>query len=161
MKFYIESVLKSLLNFHFHFLFYFFSGVNLEEWRVSSSQILSILPVSHRTIRRASSNTSTSTCSSTKKRKMEKPAALSSLKVPQWTLNTRTSTICCHDNKQTLHVGDCVVLHGVDKSLTYIGKVLKFYRNKSTKQELVRLKWYYSPQETPIGIHENDLPVSK
>jgi hypothetical protein len=25
---------------------------------------------------------------------------------------------------------------------------------------LVKLKWYYSPQETPVGLHENDLPVS-
>jgi hypothetical protein len=101
-----------------------------------------------------SSSTSTNTNTSVKKVKT------SSIIVPQWTLNTRTSTIRRHDNKEILRVGDCVVLHGVDKSLSYIGKVLKFYHNKSTQQDLVRLKWYYSPQETPIGLHKNDLPVS-
>jgi hypothetical protein len=38
--------------------------------------------------------------------------------------------------------------------------VIKFYHNKSNQQDFVRLKWYYSPQETPIGLQENDLPVN-
>ena len=134
----------------------FILGINLEEWRVSSSQIPSILPTNRRNSSRrlsvASSNTNTSL-------KRVRETSLSSKKVPKWTLNIRNSTICRHDNKQVLGIGDCVILHGVDKSLSYIGKVLKFYRHKSTQQDLVRLKWYYSPQETPMGVHKNDLPV--
>jgi len=108
-----------------------------------------------------SSSASINTNSSAKKLKRVKSSSSSSaIVVPQWTLNPRNLTICRHDKKQTLHAGDCVVLHGVDKTLSYIGKVLKFYHNKSTEQDLVRLKWYYSPQETPIGLQENDLPVS-
>ncbi|CAF3311065.1 unnamed protein product [Rotaria socialis] len=137
---------------------YVIKGINLEEWRVSSSQILPILSISQRSSRRSSSTTSLTTNSSSKRIKIEKPACSSTVEVPQWTLNIRNSSICRHDTKQVLRVGDCVVLHGVDKSLSYIGKVLKFYRNKSTQQDLVRLKWYYSPQETPIGLHKNDLP---
>jgi hypothetical protein len=96
--------------------------------------------------------------SSSKRVKKEKTS--SSTLVPQWILNNRNSTICRHDTKEVLRVGDCVVLHGADKSLSYIGKVLNFHRNRSTQQDLVKLKWYYSPQETPVGLHENDLPVS-
>jgi hypothetical protein len=133
-----------------------FLGINLDEWRVSSFQIPSSLPITHRTCRRISSSASMNTNSSVRSIKKTK----SSIVVPQWTLNPRNSTICRHDKKQILRVGDCVVLHGVEKSLSYIGKVLKFYHNKSSEQDLVKLKWYYSPQETPIGLHENDLPVS-
>ncbi|CAF3503633.1 unnamed protein product [Rotaria sp. Silwood1] len=133
-------------------------GVNLEEWRVSSSQIPSTLPTSRQTSRRVLSTASINTNSSAKKVKKEKIVSSSSVIVPQWTLNTRNSTIRRHDNKQVLRIGDCIILHGVDQSLSYIGKVLKFYRNKSTQQDLVRLQWYYSPQETSIGLHENDLP---
>jgi hypothetical protein len=134
-------------------------GINLEEWRVSSFQIPSTSPTTRRNSRRVSSSASINTNSSAKKLKRAKSSS-SSIVVPQWTLNPRNLTICRHDKKQTLHVGDCVVLHGVQKTLSYIGKVLKFYHNKSTDQDLVRLKWYYSPQETPIGLQENDLPVS-
>ncbi len=102
-----------------------------------------------------SSSASMNSNSSLKRLRKAKP----SIVVPQWTLNSRNSTICRHDKKQTLHIGDCVVLHGIEESLSYIGKVLKFYHNKSTEQDLVRLQWYYSPQETPLGLHENDLPV--
>jgi hypothetical protein len=131
-------------------------GVNLEEWRVSSFQIPSVLPTTRRTCRRMSSSASRNSNSSLKRLKKEQPAIV----VPQWTLNSQNSTICRHDKKQIIRVGDCVVLHGVDKSLSYIGKALKFYHNKSTEQDLVKLKWYYSPQETPLGLHENDLPVN-
>ncbi|CAF0854162.1 unnamed protein product [Rotaria sordida] len=137
---------------------YDIKGINLEEWRVSSFQIPSSLPTSRRTSRRVSSTASINRNSSTKKVKKDKTSSSSSVIVPQWTLNTRNSTICRHDNKQILRIGDCIILHGVDKSLSYIGKVLKFYRNKSTQQDLVRLQWYYSPQETTTGLHKNDLP---
>jgi hypothetical protein len=131
----------------------FVLGVNLEEWRVSSFQIPSSTPTTRRTSHRASANSNSSV-------KKERTLSSSSKLVPQWTLNTRHSTICRHDNKQILRVGDCVVLHGIDQSLSYIGKVLKFYHNKLNQQDSVRLKWYYSPQETSIGLQENDLPVS-
>ncbi|CAF4081677.1 unnamed protein product [Rotaria sp. Silwood2] len=133
-------------------------GVKLEEWRVSSFQLPSTLSTSRRTPRRVLSTASINSSSSEKKVKREKIVSSSSVIVPQWTLNTRNSTICRHDNKQVLRIGDCIILHGIDKSLSYIGKVLKFYRNKSTQQDLVKLQWYYSPQETPIGLHKNDLP---
>lgn len=136
----------------------FVLDVNLEEWRVSSFQIPpSFCPTTRRTTRRSSSLVSQTSQSSLKRISNREK---SSNKVPQWTLNLRNSTVIRHDKKQTLHVGDCVVLHGVENALSYIGKVLKFYQNKSTKQDLVRLKWYYSPEETPIGRQENDLPVS-
>ena len=114
------------------------------------------MPITRRTCRRMSSATSMNSNSSAKRIKTAKSLPV----VPQWTLNSRNSTICRHDKKQVLRVGDCVVLHGVNESLSYIGKVLKFYHNKSTEQDLVKLKWYYSPLETPLGVHEDDLPVS-
>ncbi|CAF0712464.1 unnamed protein product [Adineta steineri] len=129
-------------------------GINLDEWRVSSFQIPSSPSTSRRTCRRVSSNSSSNTTGSIKKVKKEK---ISSIIIPQWTLNPRNSTIRRHDNKETLHIGDCVILHGVDKSLSYIGKVLKFYYSKTLQQDLVKIQWYYSPQETPVGPHENDL----
>jgi hypothetical protein len=135
-------------------------GINLEEWRVSSFQIPLPSTTTRRTSRRVSSSASMNTNSSVKKVKQTKSSSASSIVVPRWTLNHRNLTICRHDKKQILRAGDCVVLHGVDKSLSYIGKVLKFYHNKSTEQDLVRIKWYYSPQETSMGLHENDLPVS-
>ena len=139
-------------------MYEFVLDVNLEEWRVSSFQIPPSFPSTiHRTTRRSSSLTSQTSHLSLKRISNREK---SSNKVPQWTLNLRNSTVIRHDKKQTLHVGDCVILHGVENSLSYIGKVLKFYQNKSTKQDLVRLKWYYSPEETPIGRQENDLPVS-
>ena len=141
-----------------------FLDVDLEEWRVSSSQIPTSLPTTtttatttRRTSRRSSSLTS-QTSHSLLKRIVKRDK--SSTRTPQWTLNLRNSTAIRHDKKQTLHVGDCVILHGAEHSLSYIGKVLKFYQNKSTKQDLVKLKWYYSPEETPIGRQETDLPVS-
>lgn len=135
----------------------FVLDVNLEEWRVSSFQIPStISPTTRRTNQRSLSSIS-QTSHSSLKRISNRERSLT--KVPQWTLNLRNSTVIRHDKKQTLHVGDCVILHGVENSLSYIGKVLKFYQNKSTKQDLVRLKWYYSPEETPSGRQENDLPV--
>lgn len=140
---------------------FFCLGINLEEWRVSSFQIPSSSPVTRRRISRCvSSSASTNTNSSIKRISRQKSSPSSIVLVPKWTLNSRTSTISRQDKKQILHVGDCVVLHGIDKTLSYIGKVVKFYHNKSTDQDLVKLKWYYSPQETPRGLQENDLPVS-
>lgn len=80
--------------------------------------------------------------------------------VPPWTLNTRNSILRRHDHRETIRIGDCVVLHGVDKSLSYIGKVLKFFFDKASEQNMVRIQWYYSPQETPKGVRKNDLAVS-
>ena len=98
---------------------------------------------------------------SIKKSKNEKKTSKPTPPVnPQWVLNTRNSTLSRPDNNEVLRVGDCVVLHGADKSLSYIGRVLKFSRSRSTQQDLVRLKWYYSPQETPVGLQSDDLPVS-
>lgn len=81
-------------------------------------------------------------------------------KPPQWTLNTRNSTITRGDKKEVLRKGDCIILHGANQSLSYIGKVLKFYKDRETQQDLVRLKWYYSPKETPQGQNDDDLDVS-
>lgn len=145
----------------------FVSGVNLEEWRISSFQIPTSISTSRRTCRRRlSSSSSLPTIQKNdpiKKLKKEKSSSSSSSSpdiVPVWTLNTRTSTITRDDTKETIHVGDCVILHGADQSISYIGKVLKFYRNRSTQQDLVRLQWYYSPEEIPKGHSKNNLPVS-
>ena len=136
--------------------------INLEEWRVSSFQIpSSSTPTARRRSRHLSSCTSSDTSLSVKRFKSEKPSSSSTPAIPQWTLNHRNSTVCRHGSREVLRTGDCIVLHGANQSLSYIGKVLRFYRNRTTQQDLVRLKWYYSPQETPVGVHENDLPVSR
>jgi hypothetical protein len=138
-------------------------GVNLEEWRVSSFQIASSTSTRSRSSRRATSSCSSIIPSNTsiKKAKKEKQRSKSPPPViPQWTLNTRNTAITRADTKEIFRIGDCVVLHGADKSLSYIGRVLKFSRNRSTQQDSVRLKWYYSPQETPVGLQSDDLPVS-
>ena len=122
----------------------------MEEWRVSSFQVQP--SISDRSRRRSSSSVQKRSLS----KKPPKPVDV----IPSWTLNTRTSTITRQDTKEIIRVGDCVVLHGAEKSLSYIGKVLKFYRNRSTEQDLVRLQWYYSPEEIPQGQHKNNLPVS-
>ncbi|CAF1397952.1 unnamed protein product [Adineta ricciae] len=138
---------------------YDIKGINLDEWRITSYQLPSTSSSSsssssRRTSRRVSSNVSNSTTDSVKRLR---PVRTSPIKVPPWTLNFRNSTIRRHDNKETIRVGDCIVLHGVDKSLSYIGKVLRFYHNKSTEQDMVKIQWYYSPHETPKGLRKTDL----
>ncbi|CAF0972132.1 unnamed protein product [Adineta ricciae] len=138
---------------------YDIKGINLDEWRITSYQLPSTpssrsSSSSRRTSRRVSSNVSNSTTGSVKRLR---PVRTSPIKVPPWTLNVRNSTIRRHDNKETIRVGDCIVLHGIDTSLSYIGKVLGFYHNKSTEQDMVKIQWYYSPRETPKGVRKADL----
>ena len=128
---------------------------------MSSFQIPSSKPSARRSSRHLSSCSTSDASSSVKRFKSEKPSSSSTATIPQWTLNHQNSTVCRDGSKEVLRTGDCVVLHGANQSLSYIGKVLRFYRDRTTQQDLVRLKWYYSPQETPVGVHENDLPVSR
>ncbi|UJR28903.1 hypothetical protein I4U23_010121 [Adineta vaga] len=133
-------------------------GICLDEWRVSSSQLptsSSSSSSSRRRSCRTASNASTSTTTSLKRLKSAKTSPII---LPLWTLNSRNSSLRRYDNKETILIGDCVVLHGVDKSLSYIGKVLKFYHNKSIQQDVVKIQWYYSPHETRKGVRKTDLP---
>jgi len=136
-------------------------GVNLDEWRVSSFQIPSTISERSQTRqRRRCSSTSTLIPvkrTLTKKPRKEKIASSDDLP-PSWSFDSRTSSIVRQDTKEIIRLGDCVVLHGVDKSISYIGKVLKFYRNRTTEQDCVRLQWYYSPEEIPKGFHKKNLP---
>jgi len=136
--------------------------INFEEWRINSFQIASLFRTNRHSASCASMKTRRNSSSSSSVKRVNKTKSsysAAAAALPQWTFNSQNSTLCRHDKKQMIHVGDCVVLHGVDRSLSYIGKVLKFYHNKSTKIDMVRLKWFYSPNETRNGIQDNDLPV--
>ena len=136
-------------------------GIHLDEWRVSSSQIQPTSGKHERIARHRSSSSSVNKNQKPIKKLRRDAKSVSAMKIPVWILNIRNSTVFCTERKETLQKGDCIILHGTNQSLSYIGKVLKFYRDRETQQDLVRLQWYYSPEETPNGVIKKDLPVSQ
>ncbi|CAF0931456.1 unnamed protein product [Didymodactylos carnosus] len=106
---------------------------------------------------------------STSSTSMEIPLKITTTNPGSWSFveETRCRTITVRRVKQTLYrsisrgdelvtIGDCVIFNGRKKNLSYIGKVLKFYQTRN--EDIVKVSWYYSPQETSMGLIDQDLP---
>lgn len=62
--------------------------------------------------------------------------------------------------KETLHIGDCAVFLSTGRPhLPYIGRIESMWESWGSNM-VVKVKWFYHPEETKLGKRHSDGKVS-
>lgn len=61
--------------------------------------------------------------------------------------------------KETLHIGDCAVFLSAGRpNLPYIGRIESLWESWGSNM-VVKVKWFYHPEETKLGKRQSDGKV--